>query len=213
MKSGKPLQRKTRLVAKTPMPRGNGPKASAPAKPKARPKTATKPVVDLVKERSGGLCEIGILCLGTAPATERAHRMGKGSGGVGKKNTVSNQAANLVDGCHADHARIDNVEVADAERLGLKLRHTVARPDEMPVHLHNHNGWVLLDNNGGVRRAPEAACVPGALLPVIRLDGSQETVKAALKRWGHEECGGWLYVEDGPSECRCGVALFVVEIP
>jgi hypothetical protein len=218
MKRGGSLQRKTPLVAKKPMARGKGLKAGAPAKPKARPKTAPKPVVDLVKQRSGGLCEIGILCLGSAPATERAHRMGKGSGGVGKKNTVSNQAANLLDACHEDHARIDNAEVADAERLGLKLRHTIARPNEVPVHLHNHNGWVLLDNNGGVRRAPEAACVPGALLPVITVTAEEYEfsddgdVFDAVYRWGHADCGGWGVEVNGPCECICGTVLFIVAV-
>ncbi len=204
--------RKKPLKAKKPMNRGKGPKQSG-GKPKpSRPKTAAKPVVDLVKERSGGWCEIGLKCRGMAPATERAHRMGKGSGGVGKKNLVSNEAANLLDACHDCHVLIDKDDVAGAERMGLKLRHGKSRPDEMPVHLHNHNGWVLLDNNGNVRRAPEAACTPGDLLPVIRLLNRAVVNEAAARR-GHGECGGWTYAQDAATTCWCGTALFVLEIP
>lgn len=219
-----------------PMRRGEGPKRKAwmssggkalerktAKKPKARPKTAPKPVIDLVKDRAkddvAGLCEIGLICGGRAQATQTAHRIGKGSGGVGPKNTTANVASNLIRGCAECHQRIDNAEVADAERLGLKLRHAIALPSEMPVHLHNLNGWVLLDDEGGHRPAPAASYGrPDGVLPVITIDpyehefGDEGVVFDGVDRWGHLDCGGWSYEVDGPCECHCGTVLFVVEV-
>ncbi|MEV6035969.1 hypothetical protein AB0L65_32770 [Nonomuraea sp. NPDC052116] len=215
MKAGGPLKRYTELKAKTPMNRGKGfTKTTNTPKPKSNPKTAPKPVVDLVKARSGGMCEIGLLCLGAAPATQRAHRMGKGSGGVGKGNTVSNRAANLLDACSEDHYRIDNAEVADAERLGLKVRRGVALPSEVPV-FHFRYGWVLLDDEGGLRAAPPMACRPGDLLPVVacttwELIQQSGAFAEAMDRFGHIQCPGWSAPLEGLFTCGCGSSPFVV---
>lgn len=208
--------RRTPLKAKKPIRHGKGFKPTAnPPKKASRPKTASKSVVDLVKARSGGLCEIGLLCFGSSPATERAHRMGKGSGGVGKSNPVANGAANLVDGCHDCHVRIDNAEVADAERLGLKLRHGVARPCEMPVH-HYRLGWVLLDDDGGYRAAPAASYAGGALIPVIactawELINQDGAFIEAMQRFGHHDCPGWPAPRVGLFQCGCGSQPFYLE--
>lgn len=211
-----PIARKTPLKAGKAIPPGKGLKRKAnPPKPTSRPKTATAAVVDLVRQRSGGLCEIGLLCLGNAPATERAHRRGKGSGGVGKSAPISNGPANLLDTCRDDHARIDNGRVADAERLGLKVRHGVALPREVPVYLYRH-GWVLLGDDGSHRPAPEVACTPGALLPVIvcgpwdLLTGGG-AVAEVLDRFGHADCFGLAGAREGLLVCGCGAVVCAVE--
>lgn len=219
---------------KKPMPRGEGPKRKTSMSPggkaleratakkrKSPPKTAPKPVIDVVKDRSLGLCEIGLVCLGNAPGTETAHRRGKGSGGVGRKNITSNVASNLLRGCHEDAWHIDNAEVADAERLGLKLRHTRAHPHEMPVH-HYQFGWVLLDNEGGHRPAPHASwdrSRGGEVLPVIALTEVHMWVdwdpfNEAIRRFGHQDCG--LHEPhgcEGAYVCPCGAEVFVIEAP
>lgn len=227
----KPLERKTGLA------RSEGPKRktwlssggkaqerkTAGKKSKSRPKTAPDSAIDLVKDRAkddvAGLCEIGLICTGRAEATQTAHRRGKGSGGVGPKNTTANTPSNLLRGCAVCHDRIDNAEVADAERLGLKIRHTLALPSEVPVHLHNLNGWVLLDDEGGYRSAPAASYGrPEGVLPVITIDpyehefGDEGVVFDGVDRWGHVDCGGWSYEVDGPCECHCGTVLFIVAV-
>lgn len=211
LKQGKPLERKTE------MPRGAGFKKTAnpPKKPKPRPKTAPTPVIDLIKERSLGLCEIGLKCFGTAPAVESAHRQGKGSGGVGPKNTTANVASNLLRGCVECHNHIDDVEPADAARIGLKVLHGKAHPREIPVR-HYRLDWVLLDDDGGHRPAPEVACVPGALLPVVvcgpwdLLTGGG-AVAEVLDRFGHSSCHGLAGARDGLLVCGCGAVVCVVE--
>ncbi|HEY9373173.1 hypothetical protein [Streptomyces sp.] len=214
-----PMVNKTSFQRKTEMPRGNGFKrgANPPKKNgrKGRPKTAPKTAIDLAKVRSEGLCEIGLKCFGTAPAVESAHRRGKGSGGVGPKNTTSNTASNLLRGCVACHDFIDNVAPDDAARLGLKVLHGKAHPYEIPVQHYQH-GWVLLDNFGGWRAAPEAACTPGALLPVIvcgpwdLLTGGG-AVAEVLDRFGHADCCGWAGARDGLLVCGCRSVVCAVE--
>ncbi|MFI6594906.1 hypothetical protein ACIBHX_01590 [Nonomuraea sp. NPDC050536] len=208
--------RKSPLTAKKPMNRSNGFKqVLKPWKAKSRPETAPKNAIVYAKNRSKGLCEIGLVCFGSAPATETAHRRGKGSGGVGPKNTTAGTAANLLRGCHACHAHIDNAQVADAERLGLKLRHGVARPSELPV-LHYRLGWVLLDDEGGYRAAPAASHAGGVLLPVIactswELINQDGAFIEAMERFGHVDCPGWAPPRPGPFLCGCGSTPFYLE--
>ncbi|MFI7114023.1 hypothetical protein ACIBK9_47435 [Nonomuraea sp. NPDC050227] len=216
MKPGGPLKRYTELKAKSPMKRGKGFKAAGEAiKRKAGPQTAPKAVIDIVKERSDGACEIGLKCFGCAPATETPHRRGKGSGGVGRKNSTSNVASNLLRGCAACHDLIDDVAPADAARIGLKVLHGVAHPYEIPVR-HWRFGWVLLDNEGGYRPAPIEACTPGDLLPVIAVDvwdliQQNGAFIEAMERFGHLQCPGWSTPRVGLFTCGCGSTPFYLE--
>ncbi|MEU8151701.1 hypothetical protein [Nonomuraea sp. NPDC048901] len=220
----KRLENKTPIARKTPLktckaiPPGKGLKRTAnpPERKASRPKTASKGIVDLVKARSGGLCEIGIVCLGQAPATERAHRLGKGMGGPGSKGRkASSMPSVLLDACRRDHDLIDRAAVAESYVHGYKVRHGAARPSEVPV-LHFRLGWVLLGDDGSHRPAPEAACVPGVLLPVVvcgpwdLLTGGG-AVAEVLDRFGHAACHGLAGARDGLLACGCGVVVCVVE--
>jgi hypothetical protein len=223
LKPGGQIERRTRLRAVKEVPPGipgqkETPNRPKPAKKPAGPKSPPKKVVDLVKARSGGFCEIGLRCLGEAPATERAHRMGKGIGGAGSKGRKTSDApADLLDACRADHDLLDRVAVAESYLHGYKVRHGAARPSEVPVQ-HFRLGWVLLDDAGGWRPAPKIACTPGALLPVVTcgpwdsLTGGG-AIREALDRFGHTSCTGLAGVRGGLLLCGCGsLVAAVVEV-
>jgi|GEM_PF-4577705 len=214
--------KRTELKRKAPMPRGAGLKrGSAPdrksaAKP-SRPKAVPAAAKALLKVRSGGACEVGLVCGGRSAGVDPAHREGKKAGGTGK--TWSNLASNLLWSCRPCHDFIDNTQPARAEKLGLKLRAGVARPWEVPV-LHERFRWVLLDNEGGVRAAPADAIRESQLrgarpTPVvactawelIRQDGA---FIDAMDRYGHVQCPGWSAPIEGLFTCGCGSTPFVL---
>jgi 5-methylcytosine-specific restriction protein A len=151
LKQGKPLERKT------PMPRGNGLKTGGKAleratasKPKRAKRTGpSKAVMAILAERSGGMCELGIVCLGNAPATDPSHRIAKGMGGT--KDPRSNTASNNLHACRACH-NIVEADPKGAYARGWKIRHGQADPRMVPVW-HWVHGWVLLDDAGGWTRA------------------------------------------------------------
>ncbi|WP_189160963.1 hypothetical protein, partial [Sphaerisporangium melleum] len=147
IKRGIPPQRKT------PMSRGEGPKRKAwmpsggkalerkaGAKSKRPKRTRTRPtpdVKDLLRDRNGTYCEVGIKCVGQAWGDlQMAHREGKKSGGTKKR--WSSQSSNLLWACPRCHYEIDQVSPADAERYGFKIREGVARPWEIPVKHYEH---------------------------------------------------------------------------
>lgn len=66
-----------------------------------------------VRERSGGVCEVRIKCLG-APATEQAHLTGRG---VIEHRTTAND---LRDACSACHRYLD--QTGDGVKLKKSLR-------------------------------------------------------------------------------------------
>jgi hypothetical protein len=220
VKRGEGLKRYAELKAKTPMKRGaglkqgSGPKrAAAPkaAKPKAVPGAAKQ----VLKERSGGLCEVGLVCGGRVLGVDPAHREGKGSGGTGK--WWSNLASYLLWSCREDHDFIDQRQPARAEKLGMKVRAGVARPEEIPV-LHKRLGWVLLDHNGGHRAAPGAAHPDGKRpVPVVAV-GVWDLIKQsgpfaeAMDRYGHIQCPGWSAPRQGLFTCGCGSTPFLLDV-
>lgn len=181
-----------------------------------RLKALPRSVVDLVKSRDQtGRCEVGQTCGGLAFAEETAHRLGRQSGGVGKKNTTKNAASNLLRACPRCHDWMDKKEVRKAESLGFKVRDGVARPSEIPVE-HVRFGWVLLDDEGCYRPAPAEACRPGELLPVIAA-GVWELIQQngvfaeAMDRFGHRQCPGWSAPREGLFTCGCGSSPFYLE--
>ncbi|MEV7805072.1 hypothetical protein AB0O28_19185 [Microbispora sp. NPDC088329] len=220
MSRGKPPERRAPIGVGDPNGSRKGGKAKA-----SRPAGPSAAVVAAVRRRSGGLCEVGLECGGTAAAVERAHRTAKGAGGPGSKGrAASNSPSNLLDVCRRDHVRLDRTKVTGSYVDGFKIRHGVARPHEIPV-LHNKHGWVLLDDHGGWRYAPVAAVTDG-LLPVVQMaveeytrDVAGELVRA-LHRYGHLDCGGWSFdVDDFLSNvsgallnCACGAEPFVVTL-
>jgi hypothetical protein len=207
------------------MPRGNGPKrqpfkAAFPAPRKAKRSGAKgfpRAAANLMKARSGDLCEIGLLCMGHAQATESAHRLAKQAGGVGPKNTWSSKAANGLRACSDDHRLVDGANEGEAFRLGYKIRHGVARPVEVPV-LHIEFGWVLLDDAGGWRPAPAVSYErPDGLLPVVGVSKWDLMVPTgafldAMERYGHINCPGWSPPREGVFTCGCGAEVFALDV-
>jgi hypothetical protein len=145
----KPLQRKTQLRS-VPMPQQQG------APRERRPSKARKPGVaaaekrtrGLVLIRSDGWCEIGADCRGRARATNMSHRKASGRGGLWcPSNVLAACGMGNVNGCHGRvHANRDQ----EAYTAGWAVA-TSHVPAECPVWLFRH-GWVLLDEDGGMRR-------------------------------------------------------------
>lgn len=172
---GKPLQRKTPLASgdqlksqpiprKTAMPRATPPvdRARTPAPPRAqRPRTparrtgATPEVRQLVHARDGGLC---VRC--GAPASDLDHRRGRGMGGTkGEDSARINGPAWLLTLCGSGntsgcHGRKE-ANRHDAEREGYRIPRNAQGVDAERVPVLTRAGWVLFDNAGGWRRAPE----------------------------------------------------------
>lgn len=156
MKRGRP-QRKTELKTKKPMGRGKGLKPGASAKPKRPRRTGPgQDVMAILATRSGGLCEIGVLCLGRAAAVDPSHRVAKGMGGT--KDPRSNTASNNLHACRRCHMAVE-ADPAGAYARGWKVRHGVTDPADIPVW-HWVHGWVYLDDEGGHRPAVDSELTP-----------------------------------------------------
>lgn len=184
------------------------------SKKQSRAKAVPEPSKAIIRDRSRGLCEVGLSCGGRARGVDPAHREGKGSGGTEK--AWSDLASNLLWSCRACHDLIDNKQPARAERLGLKVRAGVARPWEIPV-LHKRLGWVLLDNNGGHRPAPAGSHPDGKRpIPVVAV-GVWDLIRQdgpfieAMDRYGHLQCPGWSQPIEGLFTCGCGSSPFLLE--
>lgn len=184
------------------------------AKKPARPKSVPAAVKRILLKRSGGACEVGLVCGGRAEGMDPAHREGKGTGGTDK--AWSNLASNLLWACRACHDLIDNKQPARAEKLGLKVRAGVARPWEIPV-LHERFRWVLLHSNGGVRVAPTGTHPDGKRpIPVVAVTAweliqQNGTFGEAMERYGHIQCPGWSAPREGLFTCGCGSIPFYLE--
>ena len=198
------------------------PKEQKPRKPlkrtggkkRAKPNPVPKAAQDLIRSRSGGLCEVGLVCGGTGRGVDPAHREGKGSGGTDK--WWSNLASNLLWSCRDDHDLIDNKQPARAERLGLKVRAGVARPWEIPIQ-HKRLGWVLLDHNGDHRPAPVGSHpdaqrpFPVVALGVWDLIKQGDSFREAMARFKHQDCPAWPQPREGLYQCSCGSIPFYLE--
>ncbi|MEO3856114.1 hypothetical protein [Acrocarpospora sp. B8E8] len=138
----KPMKSGTSQLKRTPFKQGSG-----KAVRKASKRRRTGPPADvmaLLAQRSGGLCEIGMVCLGNAPAVDPSHRIAKGMGGT--KDPRSNTAANNLHACRADHDLVER-DPAAAYANGWKIRRGVADPTQVPVR-HWVHGWILLAEDG-----------------------------------------------------------------
>lgn len=136
------MKRGTSQLKRTPFKATSG-KAVRKASKRRRTGPPAK-VMNLLKARSGGFCEIGMVCLGTAPAVDPSHRIAKGMGGT--KDPRSNTAANNLHACRADHDLVER-DPAAAYANGWKIRRGVMNPDDVPVR-HWVHGWILLAEDG-----------------------------------------------------------------
>lgn len=195
-------------------------KEHKPRKPLARtrmkdskPKGVPEAAKAIIRRRANGLCEVGIVCRGAARGVDPAHREAKGTGGTGKD--WSNLPSNLQWACRTDHDWIDRKQPAKAELFGYKVRSGVARPWEIPVK-HARLGWVLLDDDGGHRSAPEGSHADGRRpTPVVactawELIQQSGAFAEAMQRYGHIDCPGWSAPRIGPFTCGCGSTPFLV---
>jgi hypothetical protein len=90
----------------------------------------------IVKERSGGICEI----CGALRASEQHHRRNRSQGGRW-------QPSNILDLCRQDHGWVTEHPAA-ALRNGWTIQGTVSVPSETPVRRRGE--LCLLDDLGGV---------------------------------------------------------------
>lgn len=97
----------------------------------------------IVYGRSGGVCEVQVVCAGTR-ATEWHHRVNRSQAGEW-------WPSNGLHACHPCHAWITHHPRA-AEPLGLHL-HPSADPRTVPVRSPLFGRPVLLDDDGCVRFA------------------------------------------------------------
>lgn len=100
----------------------------------------------ITRERSAGLCEIAVVCGGTARATNASHRKAKGRGGC-------YCPFNLVDACGMGnasgcHGWVHADPGGEATAAGLVVP-TGLDPERVPVRLARW-GLVLLDAAGGL---------------------------------------------------------------
>jgi hypothetical protein len=163
----------------------------------------------LMGKRSGGSCELGVVCLGSARATDASHRIAKGSGGT--KAPWAHGAANNADACRPCHDFVEADPTA-AYANGWKIRHGVALPAEVPFR-HWVHGWVLLDDAGGHRPAPVESYSGEVLLPVVAVPLWHLMVQGgvfveAMRRFGHLQCPGWSAPSEGLFTCGCGSSVF-----
>ena len=99
---------------------------------------AEKEARRLVRERSGGICEI----CGAARATNYQHRQNRSQAGVW---SASNGLDVCGSGTTGDHGYI-HAHPAESYERGWSV-HSWDNPAEVPVQ--TALGWVLLDNDGG----------------------------------------------------------------
>lgn len=145
LKSTTPLKRTGTLARQKPLER-------ATAKPNRQRYTGpSKAVKDLLKARSGGVCEY----CGLREATEAHHRLGRKAGGT--KRPWINELSNLVDLDLWCHAKITNTNGRrdDYENAGFLLREGM-KPAATPIE-HARLGRVLLLDDGDTRPAPRKA--------------------------------------------------------
>lgn len=122
----------------------------------------TKRVRLLVLTRDDWACQVCGRNLASAYLTgdySLQHRRARGMGGSRRPDT--NGAANLITVCGSattgDHQRIESQPQWAAD-YGYRIRQNQT-PSEIPVFTYSH-GWVLLDDQGGMKPAPKMEEVP-----------------------------------------------------
>lgn len=167
MKRGGPLERRTPLDQRTPLSHTVPMQRSTLQanqgghhKPAARPKPAYRPAVParvlaVLKERSGGVCEIGLPgCAYTA--TDPAHRIKQGMGGrkgvTKKAHDVPSNVLHLCRWCHTICHQQPNL----AYRRGWMLREHQT-PIAEPVLYRGQLRWLADDGTLSTTAPPATA--------------------------------------------------------
>lgn len=164
MKRGKPLERRTPLVAKTglrrvtPLQQQGGRESlsarAVPLKRSAIAKSAPKPKLTVVQkrpllERSEGICEIGSAYCEHF-ATDVCHRRGEKAGGRhGGAAVLNDRLSNVLFGCRPCHD-FTHRWPKTAELNGWRLTELA---DPLTERVNRRGAWVLLDDEGGVTDA------------------------------------------------------------
>lgn len=158
MKQRKNLERRTGLRARVGVSRSTRLASSGPVKARRSVglTAAERAVKDIVAERAGGRCEIGVRCL-RGPGTDFSHRWAEGQGGP-------YLPSNGLLACRLDHQLL-HANPAYAQAHGWFIpptyrtvpggqREPVA-PAEVPAFVWRAGGWgpewVWLDDQGGVQ--------------------------------------------------------------
>lgn len=115
-------------------------------------------VREIVKERSGGFCEV----CAQAWAVQIHHRRPRALGG--SRDPATNQPSNLLHLCLQCHQHIESHR-GQALRQGWLVRQA-HNPKDVPVFLCSNGRAVFLDDDGGRREATQAELIEaGVLLP------------------------------------------------
>lgn len=107
----------------------------------SKAKQIPRTVRDLLKERSGGVCEVRVACEGS-PAAQMHHRRPRGMGG--SRDGLTNLPSNLLHICFACHHHIETHRL-DALDNGWLVRQG-AQPQEISVVTYNGR-WRLSDTD------------------------------------------------------------------
>ncbi len=107
-------------------------------------------VMDLIVDRSGGLCEVGVACDGWTHANYLMsgpphHRRARGMGGTSDPDGLANSAANGLAACVACHSWIE--AHPDGARVAGWMLRFGQDPVAVPV-LYRGRGRVLLGVDG-----------------------------------------------------------------
>jgi 5-methylcytosine-specific restriction protein A len=98
----------------------------------------------IIRERSGGVCEVQVACKGIA-ATEQHHRRGRFMGGTNRAET--DLPANGLDCCNLCHHYITTDHRTESYENGWLVRQS-ADPSLIPVLYRGE--WIKLDNLGSL---------------------------------------------------------------
>jgi hypothetical protein len=141
VKQRKALQRRTPLKAKTQLSQRSIPRSSGPVKPRKHPAVtkAEKDTRNIVRTRSGGLCELH----GGHRGDSMHHRKNRSQGGQWTPGNILHLCG---DGTTGAHGWITEHPLA-AEINGWAVKST-ENPSAVPVLYRGR--WVLLDDEGGI---------------------------------------------------------------
>jgi hypothetical protein len=187
-------------------------KPSVP-KPRRRRPAVPPAIRDALRERSGGLCEIGLPECCTRWAVDPHHRLASKTGGRrGRAKVAHDQLCNLVATCRQCHQEITSAtepRLSEYRDLGVILQEHEDPWDTLlstPAMVRLHGGPVYLADSGVVVPADLSPLDAEALMddPWIWLPNVSVTRLHAVRQGSCPECG--------PPACRGAVSLTTVPV-